>query len=603
MTERQFIEKNKDSWSELEELLKNKYSDPEKIQSLFVKVSGDLSYARTYYPKRAVRVYLNNLVSRVFNQVKKPKKFNFLKLIRTFYTRDLPEQIIYNWKAFAVSFVVFSAAIFVGIFSSFEDSAFASEILGNAYIAMTEANIAQEDPMAVYKSMRSDVMFFEITANNIRVAFLAFVLGLLASVGTLFILVHNGIMVGAFQTFFYQQGLFLTSFLTIWIHGTIEIASVVVAGAAGIIMGNGLLFPGTYSRGIALRISVIRGLTILLSTVPLFIIAGFLESYVTRLTELPDYLKGGIILASLALILSIYVIYPMVYYKKGLYRGGDIDLKFFPPLKGNPPQSSWVRGIRLLLDKFPPLLSGVAFPAGLLFLLLSGFILLVNSNAILTYFPASVFDEFKLFSPWAFLLFSVGAAFALAKTSAILFSEQSDWNFTLRLLKDNWAVIGMTALFFVFLAYFLNLVLLFLLFFALPLMGIMAALKEMGEKGKISPARFFYFLKQNIRMYRYGLGPMASIALVSFLSLLMLNTFVEWIILDFLLMITVFETHYLNWIFFKDLLSFLTVLLIFFLAFGLLSFRFEKSKDIKYGDDLIQRFESFSSFKKTENEL
>ena len=90
-------------------------------------------------------------------------------------------------------------------------------------------------------------------------------------------------MLGSFQYFFYSKGLLLTSLLTIWLHGTIEIISIVMAGGAGIIMGNSWAFPRTYSRMASLKNGAKTGAKVMLGLIPMFITAGFIESYVTRL--------------------------------------------------------------------------------------------------------------------------------------------------------------------------------------------------------------------------------------------------------------------------------------------------------------------------------
>ena len=118
-------------------------------------------------------------------------------------------------------------------------------------------------------------------------------------------------MLGSFLYFFYDKGLLWESSRTIWIHGTIEISVIIIAGCAGLVLGNGLLFPDTYSRLDSFKKSIKAGLKIMLSTVPFFIIAGFLEGFVTRHTEMPDWLAITIILASLTLIIYYYVIYPI----------------------------------------------------------------------------------------------------------------------------------------------------------------------------------------------------------------------------------------------------------------------------------------------------
>ncbi|MGS0526904.1 stage II sporulation protein M [Zobellia nedashkovskayae] len=211
--------------------------------------------------------------------------------------------------AYRLSCILFFFSL-VGAFSAANEGTFVRSILGDGYVNMTLENIEKGDPMAVYKQMGEFNMFLGITINNIRVALMAFAYGILLGIGTLFVMMQNGIMLGSFQYFFYDKGLLWESVRTIWIHGTIEIAVIIIAGCAGLVLANGILFPGTYTRLESFKRGVQNGLKIMLSTVPFFIIAGFLEGFVTRHTEMPDALAILIILASLALILFYYVIYP-----------------------------------------------------------------------------------------------------------------------------------------------------------------------------------------------------------------------------------------------------------------------------------------------------
>ena len=123
-------------------------------------------------------------------------------------------------------------------------------------------------------------------------------------------------MLGAFQYFFVREGLFLESFLSIWIHGMLEISSIVIAGTAGVVVGRSLLFPGSYSRIDSLVKHAKDAFKIFMGTIPLFVIAGFLESYITRLTEASNYVKLFIILSSLGFILWYFVVLPIVLRKK-----------------------------------------------------------------------------------------------------------------------------------------------------------------------------------------------------------------------------------------------------------------------------------------------
>jgi uncharacterized membrane protein SpoIIM required for sporulation len=147
---------------------------------------------------------------------------------------------------------------------------------------------------------------------------MAFVFGIFAGLGTLFIVMQNAIMLGSFQYFFYEKGLLWESVRTIWIHGTIEISVIIVAACAGLVVGKGILFPGTFPRLTSFIRGVKAGLKIVISTVPFFIIAGFLEGFVTRHTEMPDWLAIIIVTASLALILFYYVFYPIILHRQQL---------------------------------------------------------------------------------------------------------------------------------------------------------------------------------------------------------------------------------------------------------------------------------------------
>ena len=153
-------------------------------------------------------------------------------------------------------------------------------------------------------------MFFRITLNNIKVAFYAFIAGILGGIGTVWILLKNGIMLGTFQAMFYQYGLLKESFLVVYIHGTIELSSIVIAGACGLMLGSGMIFPGTKKRTTSLMVAAKSAVKIAIGLVPLFIIAGFLEGFVTRYADMNDFIKGSIILVSFAGILFYFLIYP-----------------------------------------------------------------------------------------------------------------------------------------------------------------------------------------------------------------------------------------------------------------------------------------------------
>ncbi|WP_196894915.1 stage II sporulation protein M [Aureivirga marina] len=311
MREANFIKKNKEKWQLFEDVIRHKKEiEPNELSDLYIEITDDLSFARTFYPDSNIVVYLNSIAAEAHRKIYKTQRESKKRLLE-FYKTDFP-LLFYNYqKQLLIAFLVFAFFTIVGAFSVYTDIDFVRIILSDGYVNMTLENINNGDPMAVYKQTNEVDMFLGITINNIRVAFMAFAFGILFSVGTLYVMMQNGIMLGSFLYFFIEKGLFWESFRTIWIHGTIEISVIIIAGCGGMVLGNSLLFPKTLSRLDSFKKGAKDGLTIMLSTVPLFIVAGFLEGFVTRHTEMPDWLAVLIIGTSLFVILFYYVYYPI----------------------------------------------------------------------------------------------------------------------------------------------------------------------------------------------------------------------------------------------------------------------------------------------------
>ncbi|WP_396637286.1 stage II sporulation protein M [Maribacter sp. R77961] len=316
MREAAFVKQNKDKWSTFESALANKTNlAPDVLSNLYIEITDHLSYAKTFYPASNTEYYLNSLASQAHQKIYRTKREPKNRII-SFWKEEFPMMFKRHHRELLIAFLVFLFFCIVGAFSAANEGDFVRSILGDAYVNMTLENIEKGDPMAVYKQMGEFNMFLGITINNIRVALMAFVYGIMLGVGTIMIMLQNGIMLGSFQYFFYEKGLLWESVRTIWIHGTIEISVIIIAGCAGLVLANGMLFPGTYTRLESFKRGVKNGLKIMVSTIPFFVIAGFLEGFVTRHTEMPDWLALFIIISSLALILFYYVIYPYQLHKK-----------------------------------------------------------------------------------------------------------------------------------------------------------------------------------------------------------------------------------------------------------------------------------------------
>jgi len=328
MKETKFIEQNKEKWSEFETLLQNKSKDPDRLSDLYVQLTDDLSYSKTYYKNRLVRAYLNNISQKVYLSIYKTKKTPLNK-ITYFWTDELPFIIYQCRKELIASFIIFFLAAAIGALSVLNDPSYAELVTSPSYVSMTKENIKNGEPMAVYKDTESLLMFLRIAWNNLLVSFNVFALGALACVGSIFMLLMNGTMLGGFQFFFWDKGVFTESVITIWQHGTIEILCIVIAGGAGIVLGRGLISPGSYPRLQSFQIAARKGLLIMLSIVPFIVLAAFIEAYITRLTEAPMIFRIAMILFSLIIMFGYYVFLPYKKYKAGF----DKKLKFEKPIE------------------------------------------------------------------------------------------------------------------------------------------------------------------------------------------------------------------------------------------------------------------------------
>jgi len=312
-----FINRNRNRWQDFEKRISDpRRMQPDELADHYIQLTDDLSYARTFYPGSSVVQYLNSLSSKAYHLIYQNKREKSTRL-GTFWTRELPLALYDARSSFLLSLIIFVVSMLIGMASALENNDFARLVMGDEYINRTLDNIERGDPLAIYGSMDEVPMFLMITGNNIYVSFVVFLFGLLTPLGTAFHLFRNGLMVGVFQTFFFQHSLLSVSSLGIYLHGTLELSAIVLAGGAGIVLGKSLLFPGTLHRKTAFMNGVKKGTKIVLGLVPFFIIAGFIESFVTRYyNQMPLTVNLLIIILSLALILGYFVYYPFYIHKQ-----------------------------------------------------------------------------------------------------------------------------------------------------------------------------------------------------------------------------------------------------------------------------------------------
>lgn len=308
MNESTFVEHNKQKWLLYEQRLKHRLST-DALSEMYAEVGADLSYAQSNFADAYVTLYLNNLQRKLHDKIYRSRHLSFSDFVN-FFTKDIPSCVADAHFEMKLSFFVFLFFVAIGVVLAIQDIQNVIDTLGVGYVDMTLENIRNGVPTDVYGNSEQQDMFSFIVINNLIIDVKTYYYGFIPIIGTGYILWNNGIMLGEFQTLFFLNDVGFESMTAIWIHGTIEISTIIICGAASLALGLGWVMPGTYSRVESLKRSGMRSIRIFVSILPLTILAAFLEAFVTRHTEYPLFVKLTIIGLSLAFILFYYVYLP-----------------------------------------------------------------------------------------------------------------------------------------------------------------------------------------------------------------------------------------------------------------------------------------------------
>jgi uncharacterized membrane protein SpoIIM required for sporulation len=323
MREGLFIKKNVDKWNGYQN---NPTDDPDETAERFITLVDDLSYAKTFYPHSKATRWINGIAAGVYQAIYKNRREKYSRIF-TFWKYELPLLFKKYHRVLLFTFLLFVLFVCIGVFGSVTDSSFVRGVLGDGYVDMTEKNIENGDPFGVYKDDNQFLMFVRIAMNNSFIALQMVMGGLLLGIVTVWFMWNNGLMLGTFQYMFFSKGLGMKSIMVIWIHGTLEILALVLSATAGMIIANSILFPGTFGRKDSFKRGIKDAMKIMLVLVPVFILAAFLESYVTYLmgntydrdaksAGIPVWAAAAILLLSLSFIVWYFVVHPISLHKK-----------------------------------------------------------------------------------------------------------------------------------------------------------------------------------------------------------------------------------------------------------------------------------------------
>ncbi len=312
MREGLFIKKNKARWERLED---GDVATPDDMAKDFTRLIDDLAYAKTFYPRGKVTTYINALAARIYLGIYQNRKEDSNRLVR-FFKYDVPFTVGKYHLVMLFAFCVFLIFFGVGFFSSLHDQNFVREVLGDGYVEMTEKNIEDGNPFNVYADSNPFFMWIRIMINNIIVSFSYFFRGILFGIPSIISLAKESIRLGAFEHMFYAKGMGGYAVVTVLLHGLLELTAIIITCGAGLVMGKSFLFPGTQTRLSSLRSGAKDGVKIVVGLVPIFLIAAFIEGFITRYYKMPLFMSISILLVCGAFIVWYFIILPFRLHKR-----------------------------------------------------------------------------------------------------------------------------------------------------------------------------------------------------------------------------------------------------------------------------------------------
>lgn len=288
-----FIARRRERWERLETLLDRagaslgdlSAAELRDLGRLYRQAATDLAIARRDFPDHMVVAYLNSLVARGHGTIYRASGAGGAARVIAFFTRDLPQTFRATWPAAFAAFLMFALPALGAFIVTYNDPSLAGALVPGAEEVVQQVQAGEEWWKRI-KVQGESFAAAEIMTNNIAVAFRAFAGGATLGIYTLMILVTNGmffgVVAGAAHRFDFAANLW--SFVAP--HGVIELSVIFIAGGAGLQLGWAILRPGLLSRRAALVVAARRALLLIIGCVPVLVIAGLIEGFISP-SDLP----------------------------------------------------------------------------------------------------------------------------------------------------------------------------------------------------------------------------------------------------------------------------------------------------------------------------
>ncbi len=304
MNIKRWIARREADWKHLDTLLQRverrglrslQASEIKQMASLYRSVSADLARAKTHQVSPALVQDLQVLTSRGYSLIYQGSRRQEWQGAIAFYLWGFPAVVRQSAGYITVATLMFGIGTLVAWWFTWRDPVFLALMVPQELIEQVRdrgelwmGSIVGIEPLA-----SSSIMI-----NNLMVSFGAVGGGITAGLYTSFLMVFNGLHIGAIATLVGQNNLAYPFWAFVFPHGALELPAIFFAGGAGLLIARAILFPGQYRRLDALRHYGMQAAQLVYGIVPLLIIAGIIEGFFSPNPAIPDAIKYlfGIIL-------------------------------------------------------------------------------------------------------------------------------------------------------------------------------------------------------------------------------------------------------------------------------------------------------------------
>lgn len=280
-----WLGKRQSHWDRLERLLDQTQSqglgsltrlELQELGLLYRQAAADLSALREDPSGKSYARSLNLLLSRAHNTIYTGQKSSARGIVH-FYRYTYPQVFRRNLGLINTAVLLFLGGALAGLLLSLTHPDFMRLFLGPHMIETIEKHKMWTDSVVSIKPLAAT----GIMTNNISVSFLAFAYGITAGIGTVYMMVFNGVMIGVVGAACWVGGMSLPLWSFVAPHGVLELPAILIAGGAGLRIAQGMLFPGLLSRRDSLAQAGGEAVRLLLGTVPVLVVAGTIEGFVS----------------------------------------------------------------------------------------------------------------------------------------------------------------------------------------------------------------------------------------------------------------------------------------------------------------------------------